>query len=110
MGKFHIHTLSRRSYSRTVLWSVFLCVLIVVAAAALGKATRNFSAALTDKPDVAIYLLLPDEGLGQTTLLRETDETRDYLAETKDGPKLVKLKKTDGQWFVSLIEPLRGDH
>ena len=66
----------------------------------------NFKAALTDKPDVAIYLLLPDEELGNTTLLRESETERDYLADTKEGPKLVKLKKGEKEWFVSVVEKL----
>jgi hypothetical protein len=87
---------------------VFLCIAIVVCSALLGRATKNFKAALTDKPDVAIYLLLPDEEIGQTTLLRETDTVRDYLAETKDGPKLVKLvKNSDSEWEVGYVEPMR---
>lgn len=109
MSKFHIHTLSRRSYSRTVIWSVLLCVVIVMAAAALGRATHNFSAALTDKPDVAIYLLLPDENIGRTTVLRESENERDYLAETEEGPRLIKLRRSDGEWYVSLIEELHEE-
>lgn len=109
MSKFHIHTLSRRSYSRTVAWSVLLCITIVIAAAALGRATHNFSAALTDKPDVAIYLLLPDEGIGHTTLLRESENERDYHADTTDGPKLIQLRRNDGEWYVSLIEELHEE-
>lgn len=81
----------------------------MIAAAALGRATHNFSAALTDKPDVAIYVLLPDEGIRDTTLLRETEKERDYLAETKDGPKLIKLRRGEQEWFVSLIEELHGE-
>ena len=106
MHKFHIHLLSRKNFSKTVLWSVFLCTVIVTVTAALGRATRNFQAALTDKPDVAIYLLLPEEEIRQTTLLRETDTERDYLAQTKTGPKLVKLKKGPEQWFGALTEEL----
>ena len=78
----------------------------MIAAAALGRATHNFGAALTEKPDVAIYLLLPNEDIGNTTLLRESDNERDYLAETATGPKLIKLRKNEGEWFVSLIEKL----
>jgi hypothetical protein len=108
MGKFHVHSLSRRTYLRTVSWAFFLCFSIVICASLLGRATHNFKAALTEKPDVAIYLLLPDEGLGQTTLLRESDTMRDYLAETDEGQKLVKLEKNrDGEWEVALIEALR---
>lgn len=93
---------------RTVVWSVFLSIAIVMCAAFLGRATKNFKAALTDKPDVAIYLLLPDEELGQTTLLRDNGDIRDYLAETKDGQKMIKLAKNkDGEWEVAVIEKLR---
>jgi hypothetical protein len=107
MSKFHVHSLSRRNYMRTVVWAFFLCFSIVICASLLGRATHNFKAALTEKPDVAIYLLLPDEELGQTTLLRETETVRDYLAETKDGQKLIKLDKNqDGMWEVALIERL----
>lgn len=106
MNKFHVHSLSPRKFRHTVVWSSVLCVTIVVATALLGRATRNFNAALIDKPDVAIYLLLPDEEIGQTTLLRESEMERDYLADTKDGPKLIRLKKGPEEWFVSLIEPL----
>jgi hypothetical protein len=106
MHKFKVHSLSPRKYTHTVLWSVILSVLITIAASMLGRATHNFNAALTNKPDVAIYLLLPNEGLGNTVLIREADTERDYLAETKDGPKLIKLKKGDREWFISIVEPL----
>jgi hypothetical protein len=108
MKKFHVHHVSNRGYTRTVWVAVVMSVLVIVAAAGLGRATENFRAALTDKPDVAIYLLLPEEGLGNTTLLREAETERDYLADTKDGPKLIKLKKGEHEWFVSLIEPLHA--
>ncbi len=104
--KFHIHHLSKRGFKHTLLWSVSVCVFVVIATAMLGRATHNFKAALTDKPDVAIYLLLPEEEIGHTTLLKETDTEREYLAETKDGPKLIKLKKGPTQWFVSYKERL----
>lgn len=107
MSKFHIHTLSSRRYGHTVLWSIFLCVAIVCATAMLGRAAHNFKAALTDAPDVAIYLLLPDEKLGNTTLLHanKEDTERAYLAETATGPKLIKIRKNK-EWMIDLIEPL----
>ncbi len=103
---FQIHTLSHRGYRMTVLWAAFCCLAIVAAASAFARASRNFAAALTDKPDLAIYLLLPEEEIGSSTLLREKENERDYLAETKDGPKLIKLEKGETQWFVSVVEPL----
>lgn len=106
MQAFHIHTLSHRSYRVTVLWATFCCLMIVVAAAAFARASHNFTAALTDKPDLAIYLLLPDEEIGYSTVIKEGDTERDYLAETKDGPKLIKLKKGETEWYVSHVETL----
>lgn len=106
MHGFHIHNLSHRGYRQTVLWATFCCLAIVVGAAAFARASRNFAAALTDKPDLAVYLLLPEENLGHTTLLREEESERDYLAETDDGPKLIKLKKGEKEWYVSVVERL----
>lgn len=106
MYGFHTHTLSHRGYRMTVAWAVLCCLVIVVAASAFARASRNFTAALTDKPDLAIYLLLPEEEIGYSTLLKEAETERDYLAETKDGPKLIKLKKGEKEWFVSVVEKL----
>lgn len=73
----------------------------------LGRAARNFKAALTDQPDVALYLLLPKEHLGNTTLLHQNqnDTERAYLAQTDHGPELVTLRKNK-EWLVDAIEPL----
>lgn len=90
----------------TVVWAVVCCLAIVVGAAAFARASRNFAAALTEKPDLAIYLLLPEEEIGQSTLLREQETERDYLAETKDGPKLIKIKRGEKEWYVYRVEPL----
>lgn len=109
MKKFHVHHLSHPLFRRTVMWSVILCVLIVSAAAALARSAHNFKAALTDKPDLALYLLLPEEEITTSTLLRDGDTERDYLAETKEGPKVIKLKKGPEQWFVANIENLHRD-
>jgi hypothetical protein len=106
MHSFHVHALSPSGYRRTVLWAVLCCLTIVAGASAFARASHNFAAALTDKPDLAIYLLLPEEQIGQSTLLREQETERDYLAETKDGPKLVKLKKGEKEWYVSHVENL----
>jgi len=104
--KINLAAVPPKKFASTIVWSLVLSACIVAAAAALGRAARNFQAALTDKPDVAIYLLLPEEDIGRTTLLRDRDTERDYLAETKDGPKLVKLKKGDLEWYVAHVEPL----
>ena len=102
-----IHRLSTRRYLHTTFWALLMSGVIVAGAAFLGRATVNLKAALTDKPDIAIYLLLPDEKIGATTLLRETVSERHYLAETKDGPKLVILEQANGKWTVKLVEKLR---
>ena len=104
--KLHIPHLSRKRFFHTVFWSLMVSCVIVAAAAGIGRATRNMKIALSEKPDIAIYLLLPDEEIGKTTLLRSSEMERDYLAETKSGPKLVKLKKGPEQWYAALVEPL----
>jgi hypothetical protein len=81
--------------------------IVVAVAAGLARATLNMNAALIEKPDIAIYMLLPDEKIRKVDILREEEDQRDYLAETKDGPKLVILKKGEEEWYVEHIEPLR---
>lgn len=102
-----IDRLSRWRFLSTTFWALLMSGVIVAGAAFLGRATLNLKAALTDKPDIAIYLLLPDEKIGATTLLRELPTERHYLAETLDGPKLVILEKKDGKWGVKKIEKMR---
>ena len=102
-----IDKLSRRRFMHTVVWGVMASLIVVGGAAGIGRATINLKSALTDKPDIAIYLLLPEEEIGKITLLREEETERHYLAETKDGPKHITLKMGDKEWFVSNIESLR---
>lgn len=107
--KFHVAHLSHHSYTHTVKWALAVSTLIVVATAALARAAHNFKIALKDKPDIALYLLLPEEEITKSEVLRESETERDYLAETRDGPKLIKLKKNEGTWRAALVEPLHGD-
>lgn len=109
MAKFHVHSLSRRKYGHTVLWAVTLSVIVVVAISALANAAHNFKAALTDKPDVAVYMLLPELHIQETTTLRETDDSRDYLAQTASGAILIKLRKGPEEWYVDFTEKLHED-
>lgn len=102
-----IQHISRWRFLHTVGWAVLVCLVFVVLAAALGRAAMNMKAALTDKPDIAIYLLLPDEHIGKTVLLRERDDERDYLADTDDGQKLIKLKHGEHEWYVYEVIPMR---
>lgn len=91
----------------SILMGLITCILIVAAAAALGKAMVNLKAALVSKPDVGIYLLLPELDLGDTELLRDMGDTRDYYAESKEGDLLVHLKWEKNQWAVGSYEHLR---
>jgi len=102
-----ITRISRGRFMNTVGWAVLISLIVVIMAAAIGRATMNMQAALTDKPDIAIYLLLPEEEIGHTVLLRERETERDYIADTKEGQKVIKLKKGEQEWFVSEVIPLR---
>lgn len=105
---FHVHHLTAKKFSHTVAWAVGVSIAIVIGVAGLGRAAHNFQAALTDKPDVAIYLLLPDENLRKTTLIKEEAHgmERQYLAETDHGPMLVILKKKEEGWYIAFTEQL----
>lgn len=102
-----IQRLSLGRFLHTTFWAFVVSALIVAAAAALARATINLKAALTDKPDIAIYLLLPEEEIGYSTLLREEENVRHYYAETKEGPKVIRLKKVNGVWEVKEVEKMR---
>ncbi|OGJ55112.1 hypothetical protein A3D11_03510 [Candidatus Peribacteria bacterium RIFCSPHIGHO2_02_FULL_49_16] len=101
-----IHFLHRKRYVGTVFWALLICAVIVTVTSFLGRAARNLNAAVIDKPDIAIYLLLPKEDIYATTLLKETDKERQYIAKTPNGPKFVKLVKGEKEWYVGLIENL----
>jgi hypothetical protein len=101
-----ISDVSNRRFSHTMLWAVLLSSLVVAVAATLGRAMANVKAALTDKPDIAVYLLLKDEGITHSVLLRSHADQRDYLVETQDGPKVVKLKMGEKEWYVSSIDEM----
>lgn len=102
--EMEISQISRKRFSQTMLWAVLLSSVVVALAATLGRAMANVKAALTDKPDIAVYLLLKEEDVSSSVLLRSTEDQRDYLVETSDGPKLVKLKKGEKEWFVASEE------
>lgn len=101
-----IHHISRIRYLTTILWALLVCTLIVATIALLARGTLNLNAALTEKPDIALYLLLPEEEITDEEVLRESEKERDYLVQTKDGPKLVKLRKGEEEWYVQKIENL----
>ena len=84
------------------MWALLLCSLIVGVAATIGRATVNLRGALTaDDSSLAVMLLLPDEGITHTTLIKANAEVQEVLADTKTGPKLIRMKRGPNQWFVS---------
>lgn len=104
---FNVEKVSNFRYAHTVLWAVLMSIAVVALTAGLGRAALNMKAALTEKPDLAVYVLLPEEELGRTTLLREQPGERDYVAESKDGQLYVKLRKSkEGKWYVAELERL----
>lgn len=112
--KFHVSHLHGRHFSRTVLWALSVSTIIVTASAALARAAHNFTVALVEKPDIAVYLLLPDEHITTSTFLRESKDdagvtARNYLINTKEGAKYVTLKKGEKEWYVAEVETLHGD-
>ena len=111
-----IDQLSRKRYLHTMLWAIVFSLGIVVIAAGLGRATMNVTAALTDKPDIALYLLLEEKGfenLGESELLHtkmdEVDREIEKHYTVKVGEQetyLVILKLGDMEWYVSDVEIL----
>ena len=102
------HFVERHPLLLRSIWALLLSIGVVASAAALGRATRNFNAALVDKPDVAIYLLLPDENIGPTITLKTSDTERVYLAKTATSSLLVTLRKGPKEWYVASKERLHG--
>ena len=105
----HIQLLPHHQYLKTVILAIAASMLVVGTAAILGRATLNLRAALTDKPDLAVYMLLEDRKVTHLTILREGETQRDYLIETKDGPELVQLRRGEEKWYVALEERLRAE-
>ena len=101
-----INHISGYRYAVTIIWAMVICVIVVGSISLLAHGSLNLKGALTEKPDLALYLLLPEEEISESELLRETETVRDYLAETKDGPKYIKLKKGEEKWYVAEIENL----
>ena len=104
-----IHRITSKGLTHTAFWGLVVSCTIVVVVAILGRAALNISAALTEKPDIAVYLLLQEEGIEvhDDTLLRELPYEQDYLVDTDQGPKFVKIRKSNGEWRLVSIENLR---
>lgn len=99
---------SDKGIHSTIAIAVVLSALIIAAVAGLGRAVRNIEGALTEKPDLAVYLLLPDEEISSVTLLRGGNDKRDYLVQTESGLKLVIIERKNGEWTLTSTDALRG--
>ena len=92
---------SRFRYIHTMTWAVLLSLLIVTLASTIGRATVNLRGALTaEDGSLAVMLLLPEEEITEVTIVKAGVDTQEFLAETKDGPKLIRLKRGEREWFV----------
>lgn len=93
---------SRFRYTHTIMWALLLSVLIVGVAATIGRATVNLRGALTaEDASLAVMILLPDEEISDITLIKASVEEQEFLAETKTGPKLIRVKRGEKHWYVS---------
>ena len=88
------------------LWAFGLSIAIIIITGVLARVTLNIAASTIENPDLAVVILLEDEGVTDSVLLREESSTRrHYLLETKAGNKLVILEKKDA-WEVAEVEDL----
>ncbi|MFA6259583.1 MAG: hypothetical protein WCX29_03160 [Candidatus Peribacteraceae bacterium] len=104
-----IHHLSQHRFREMSIWMILAATAIIVAFALLARASLNLHAALTDKPDLAMYILMPETRIQKIDLLRDHGKERDYLVTTATGSLFVKLQKSDGKWNIIEQEPLRAD-
>ena len=92
-----------------MVWLLIAGATVIIVISLLARAQLNLHAALTDKPDLAVMILLPEEGITNVSLLRGMELERDYVVETHEGPKFVKLRKTGDKWYIAEMEKLRED-
>jgi len=104
-----IRLTSSGHFRHLMVWLLIAGATVIIMIALLARAQLNLHAALTDKPDLAVMILLPEEGITSVSLLRDLGMERDYLAETNSGPKFIKLRKADGKWHVAEVETLKED-
>lgn len=91
-----------------MIWALLSSCLIVAIAATLARATINLRGALTaDDASLAVMLLLPDENISDITMIKAGPDTEEFLAQTKEGPKLVRTQKENGTWHVQELIKLR---
>ncbi|MBT3293246.1 hypothetical protein HN512_03075 [Candidatus Peregrinibacteria bacterium] len=101
-----IERISRLRFASTILWAIVGSTVVVASAAGLARATLNLNGALVEKPEIAVYLLMPEEHITHVEVLREGEDTKDLLLETKEGKMLVTMKKGEEEWFISYKEQL----
>ena len=109
-----IQDLSSKSFLKATLIAIAATIAIVGAASLLGRATIYLQAALTDKPDLGVYLLLEKEGFSNIADVQyleddSADSTvqRSYLVETGAGPLYVKIRKGEQEWYLAEEDWLR---
>src|SRR5262245_35014342 len=104
----HLQFLQNRlRFGHTYRWAFLWSCLIVAITATLARATLNLAGALVNKPDLAVLLLLPQEDITDSSLLRDKGDERDYLVTTKQGLKIVRLHKGKEHWYVQEKVSLR---
>lgn len=87
--------------AHTMFWALLLSSLIVAVAATVARATVNLRGALTaEDASLAVMILLPEEEIQDVTLIKAGIDTQEFLAETKTGPKLIRMKRGETEWFV----------
>lgn len=101
-----IERISRWRYFSTILWAIGGSIAVVAVTAGLARATLNMKGALVEKPEIAVYILLPDLEITQVEVLREEEMQKDLLVHTKSGNYLVIMKKGEEQWYVAEQESL----
>ena len=101
-----IERISRLRFASTILWAIVGSTVVVASAAGLARATLNLNGALVEKPEIAVYLLMPEEHITHVEVLREGEDTKDLLLETKEGKMLVTMKKGEEEWYISYKQQL----
>ncbi len=94
-----------RDLYHTYMWAILVSALVVGVSATLIRATLNVTGALLAKPDIAVLLLLPEEHITDSEMIRARDDERDYLVQTDEGQKLVRLKRGH-EWYVAEVVQL----
>ena len=74
-----IERISRLRFASTILWAIVGSTVVVASAAGLARATLNLNGALVEKPEIAVYLLMPEEHITHVEVLREGEDTKDLL-------------------------------